>query len=168
MPGVPFVYYGEEIGIGGGTGLTGDTSLRVPMSWTGDSTRAGFTTGTPFRALAANVQLQNVAAQQGDAQSLLTHYRALMQLRRTRPSLLRGSYDDVRIDGQVLTFRRHFNGEETRAVINTGDTTRVAIPNLAPGAPYRTLFPVGGSVIVDATGTLMLDMPARSTLVIAP
>ncbi|MGH7712588.1 MAG: alpha-amylase family glycosyl hydrolase, partial [Gemmatimonadaceae bacterium] len=34
LPGVPFIYYGEEIGMAGGVGLTGDWKLRTPMSWT--------------------------------------------------------------------------------------------------------------------------------------
>lgn len=169
LPGVPFVYYGEEIGMGAGAGLTGDTRLRVPMSWTGDTARAGFTTGSPFRALAANVQTQNLAAQQADALSLWSHYRALIQLRRVRGSLSHGSYEEPRISGNVLTFRRRVNGEETVVVINTGEAVRTSIPNLLPGARYRVLFPASAAPVeVTPEGTLPLDLSARSTLVLAP
>ena len=36
-----FVYYGEEIGMAGASGLSGDPALRTPMSWTGSTTRHG-------------------------------------------------------------------------------------------------------------------------------
>jgi glycosidase len=169
LPGIPFVYYGEEIGMSAGAGLSGDSSLRVPMSWTGDAARAGFTTGSPFRALATNVQSQNLGAQQTDAQSLWSHYRALIQLRRTRASLSRGSYEEPRISGNVLTFRRQMSGEETLVMINTGEPVRASIPNLQPSVRYRVLLPASVTTVeVTADGTLTLDLPARSTLVLAP
>jgi alpha-amylase len=84
-PGVPFIYYGEEIGMARAPSLGGDAGLRTPMSWTADTTRAGFSTGTPFRALAGNVATHNVAAQEADPSSLLAHYRSLLALRRAAP-----------------------------------------------------------------------------------
>ncbi len=169
LPGVPFVYYGEEIGMGAGAGLTGDTSLRSPMSWTSDPVRGGFTSGTPFRALASNVRTQNVASQQADTQSLWSHYRSLIQMRRARASLSQGTYEIARVDGNVLTFRRRFGPEETFVAINTGEARRVQIPLLAPGVRYRTLYPLSDTIVTaGADGMLTLDLPAQSTLVFAP
>jgi alpha-amylase len=37
LPGTPFVYYGEEIGMAGAAALSGDPKLRTPMSWTAGS-----------------------------------------------------------------------------------------------------------------------------------
>ncbi|MBU6437287.1 MAG: alpha-amylase, partial [Betaproteobacteria bacterium] len=54
QPGIPFIYYGEEIGMADGQ-LAGDARLRTPMSWAGDARTAGFTTGQPYRGLSANV-----------------------------------------------------------------------------------------------------------------
>jgi hypothetical protein len=73
LPGRPFIYYGEEIGMGGNTSLSGDWALRTPMSWTAD--QSGFTSGTPWRALASNVATQNVAAS-ADPASIRAFYRA--------------------------------------------------------------------------------------------
>ncbi|MBL8765474.1 MAG: alpha-amylase, partial [Phycisphaerae bacterium] len=157
LPGVPFVYYGEEIGMGAGAGLTGDSSLRVPMSWTADPVRAGFTTGSPFRALAANVQSQNVAAQQADPQSLWSHYRALIQLRRARPSLGLGTFEIANVSGPVLTFRRRAGAEQTLVAINTGDATRVQVAHLTPGQQFRSLFPnTAMAATAGADGVLTL------------
>jgi hypothetical protein len=54
LPGTPFIYYGEEIGMAGARGLSGDPAIRGPYSWTGEPERAGFSTARPYRALAAN------------------------------------------------------------------------------------------------------------------
>ncbi|MEN8844800.1 MAG: alpha-amylase family glycosyl hydrolase, partial [Candidatus Arcticimaribacter sp.] len=45
LPGVPYLYYGEEIGM---VGEKPDENIRLPMQW--DTTpNGGFTTGTPWR-----------------------------------------------------------------------------------------------------------------------
>ena len=43
MPGIPFLYYGEEIGMAGAATLGGDARLRTPMSWSDCPHTAGFT-----------------------------------------------------------------------------------------------------------------------------
>ncbi|MCK7500396.1 MAG: hypothetical protein MZW92_66500 [Comamonadaceae bacterium] len=50
----------------GGGSLRGDPKLRTPMSWTGRTGTAGFTTGTPYRlAVGQRAATFNVAAQAG-------------------------------------------------------------------------------------------------------
>jgi glycosidase len=76
-PGTPFIYYGEEIGM---QGKKPDENIRLPMQWTSEA-NAGFTTGRPWRAPAKDFSAVNVDAQTGKPDSLLEHYRALIQLR---------------------------------------------------------------------------------------
>ena len=76
-PGVPFLYYGEEIGM---VGAGPDERLRTPMHWD-DSPTAGFTSASePWQPLVENVGFANVAAQTDDDESLLNHYREMIQL----------------------------------------------------------------------------------------
>ena len=90
-PGVPFLYYGEEVGM---SGTKPDERLRTPMHWDG-ARLAGFTTVvSPWQPLQAreNVASANVAAQTDDPDSLLSHYRSLIHLRNTYPALNRGGF----------------------------------------------------------------------------
>ncbi|MGH8030522.1 MAG: alpha-amylase family glycosyl hydrolase [Arenimonas sp.] len=154
QPATPFIFYGEEIGLAGAATLDGDRQLRVPMSWTGDARNAGFTTGTPFRALAANVATSNVAAGQVDAHSLLAHYRALLALRNTRPSLARGTYEHEFVRGKAYGFQRVHEGERTLVLVNYGARAVAVQPEgLSANARLRELLP--GNETVD-TGHVKL------------
>jgi len=77
LPGTPFIYYGEEIGM---TGTKPDENIRTPMQWT-EEEHAGFTKGTPWESLASNRSGRSVAEQSDDADSLLSTYRRLIHLR---------------------------------------------------------------------------------------
>jgi len=82
-PGIPFIYYGEEIGM---QGKKPDEQIRTPMQWT-DQKGAGFTTGTPWEPINSSYILINAAKQTGQSNSLLEYYRKLIQLRDTHSAL---------------------------------------------------------------------------------
>jgi alpha-amylase len=86
-PGVPFIYYGEEIGM---VGKKPDENIRRPMQWS-DAANAGFSGGKPWRPVDAGYPEVNVAAQTDDPASLLSHYRALIAIRNAHPALRTGS-----------------------------------------------------------------------------
>ncbi len=87
-PGVPFIYYGEEIGM---LGNKPDELLRTPMQWS-DGPNGGFTTGMAWEGLNANYRDVNVEYQDMDYDSLLNHYRKLVQLRNQHTQLQTGDY----------------------------------------------------------------------------
>jgi alpha-amylase len=76
-PGVPFIYYGEEIGM---VGQKPDELIRTPMQWTGKE-HAGFTDGTPWQRVNRDYPVKNVEDQLADPDSLLNFYKALIHLR---------------------------------------------------------------------------------------
>lgn len=86
-PGVPFIYYGEEIGQ---TGAGPHENIRRPMQWSGENSRVGFSASIPWNAAASDYETTNVAAQTDDPGSLLSLYRYLIQLRNEHAALRTG------------------------------------------------------------------------------
>jgi alpha-amylase len=170
LPGRPFIYYGEEIGMAGAASLTGDPRLRTPMSWTADATRAGFTTGTPYRALAANVATHNVAAQSADPNSLHSFYKAMLALRNTRPSIARGSYEGAFASGSLMGYRRVLGAERSVVLVNYGTSTATAaLSGLPAGAALASAYPSGGALVatVDSGGNATVNVDAQSVFVLS-
>jgi glycosidase len=119
QPGVPFIYYGEEIGM---MGAKPDERIRTPMQWGADETTGGFTSGTPWEALQEDAAEVNVAAQDADPDSLLSHYRDLIHLRAAHPALQHGDYVPVDSESrQVYSFLRRSDDETLLVVINLSD-----------------------------------------------
>jgi alpha-amylase len=114
-PGVPFLYYGEEIGM---VGLKPDERIRTPMQWAADD-KAGFTTGTPWEQLAATYAKYNVAGQTSEPDSLLSLYRTLIQLRNQHAALRVGSFTLVDSkSNKVLAFIRQSKEETLLVIVN--------------------------------------------------
>lgn len=120
-PGVPFVYYGEEIGM---TGTKPDEDIRRPMHWSGVNLRTGFTSGSPWRRAAKDYDERNVALQNDDPDSLLSHYRSLIQLRNDQKALRVGDWTpvDTANDG-VVAFLRHTDEETILVLVNVSHQT---------------------------------------------
>jgi len=141
LPGTPFVYYGEEIGLAGidGKDAKDDAPLRAPMSWT---PAGGFSDGAkPFRPLSLNRSRHNAQTQQREAGSLFNFYRELIALRRTSPALTLGRYEAGEVDGQLWRFERVQGRERVLVAINYGDKpAALALPTRA-----RALYPKGGA-----------------------
>jgi glycosidase len=118
-PGVPFLYYGEEIGHIGGKP---DENIRTPMQWS-DGDNAGFTTATvAWRAPQRNYRDVNVAAQTDDPDSLLSHYRRLIHARSTHETLRIGDWREVKVkDERIYAFLRHSDDETLLVLINLSD-----------------------------------------------
>lgn len=158
MPGQPFIYYGEEIGMNHSSGNSGDWALRAPMSWS-SSNSDGFSTATPFRAYAANRASHNVAAQQADSGSLLNYYKALIAARKANPPLRHGDLNLLRSD-TVLAFSRSYQGEQMVVVLNYANSGQTTDLSLSSGA--GTLQPLTGfgssNVAVAADGSCSLTL----------
>ena len=167
LPGRPFVYYGEEVGMGGGAGLTGDAKLRSPMPWTANASNAGFTNGTPYRALPANLASANVQAQAADPSSLLAHYKALMGLRKASPAIARGAYVAPFVTGQAMGFQRTLGTERVLVLLNYGSAAAsVDVSALPAGASLLATFPNGvAAASADSAGHARIDMPAQAVRV---
>ena len=169
LPGTPFIYYGEEVGMDGSATLTGDAGLRTPMSWTADAVNAGFSTAAPYRGLSANVATRNAAAEIADPASPYAFYKAMLALRNTRPSIATGSYEAAVASGSVMSFQRAAGAERTLVVINYGaSATAVDVAGLAANASAAALYPADGTTLTaSAGGVAHVTLAARQVRVFA-
>ena len=131
LPGVPFVYYGEEIGM---TGDKPDERLRTPMQWT-RAPAAGFTRGKPWEALQADSFTANVAVESRDTASLLSLYRRLMHMRAANSALRDGELVPVETGQEsVLAYIRR---DSARAVLVVANLSTTAAGGIAVPQGYR-------------------------------
>ena len=164
LPGTPFVYYGEEIGLAGADGKDAkdDAPLRSPMSWTPDG---GFTTGDqPFRPLSLNRSRHNAETQVREPDSLFNFYRTLIALRRQLPSLALGNYEADHVDGQVWSFQRVQGRQRCLVAINYGDQpASITVAGLSPAARAKAAYPRNAAALkADAAGQARIALPPLS------
>lgn len=161
LPGVPFLYYGEEVGILNGP-TSGDESKRTPMPWTPNG---GFSTATPWFQYAPGIATANVAAQTSDSTSLLSRYRNLIRVRKSSPALRNGALELLGSNGQVLAFLRRDAAETVLVAHNVSDSFATATGLNFAATAFETLFgdvtlsPGGGS------GSWSVSLPPRATMV---
>ena len=158
MRGTPFLYYGEEIGMGDTIIPAGESvdppasrvgpefqwwdrsQSRTPFPWSGGP-GAGFTTGRPWLRLGADSVTRNVAVQRADPDSVLACYRRLLQARREQRSLQDGRIEVVDLaDPAVLAYRRRGSGAEVLVMVafdRAGASVRVPAPR--SGAHWRAV-----------------------------
>lgn len=126
LPGLPFVYYGEEIGM---TGDKPDPRLRTPMHWT-RARAAGFTTGAPWEPLQPDSMIANVEALEPDPESLLNLHRRLIHERASNAALGSGRLVPLRTGSDAVAAYLRVDGQRAVLVVaNLGVTAahRIAI-----------------------------------------
>ncbi len=120
LEGSPFLYYGDEIGMGDNIWLPDRDSSRTPMQWTPDR-NAGFSTADPgklflpvVQSLVYNFNLINVESQLAQSRSLLHWVRNVIHVRKGHPTFGLGGLRTLTTDhDSVLAFLREYPGEGT-------------------------------------------------------
>lgn len=153
LPGVPTLYYGDEIGMV--DGLPPDPShnhdlrsdefsrdvTRTPMQWNGDkAASAGFTKPgvAPWVPVNADFRTRNVEDMQQNPRSILNFTKLLIELRKMVPAIERGSYVPMDSGAKgVLAFGRKLGVHQATVFLNfTGEAHEVRVPEATP----RLLF----------------------------
>ena len=121
LPGSPFLYYGDEIGMGDNIWLEDRDSSRTPMQWSPDR-NAGFSDADPgklylpvVQSLAFHYSSSNVETQLAQGTSLLHWVRNLIHLRKEHPVFGVGPLTVVSSDNpSVVAFVRDMPIEECK------------------------------------------------------
>ncbi len=162
MPGAPFIYYGDEIGMNYVEGLTsveggyGRTGSRAPMLWD-DSKNAGFSTADSNKLYMKQDDAPDrstAASQLEEKDSLLHEIKKLIGIRKEHPALLnKGEIEFVSAESYPLAYIRKSESERILVVINPANckvsfdfagATKSVIYSFGSLAEF-----VGGSVKVE-------------------
>ena len=156
LPGVPFIYYGDEIGMNylniptkeGGYFRTGS---RTPMQWTPGKNH-GFSDADPsklYLPVDTSEGAPDVESQLADKDSLLNTIKSLLALRHSTDDLkAEPNLEVVYAEGSVLVYKRG----GVLVGINTSSKP-ASVPVDFKGS--KTLFAVGGESSISG-GTLSL------------
>jgi glycosidase len=162
LPGTPFLYYGEEVGLQNGT-TDDDEAKRTPMPWDA-SPGGGFTTGTPWHRFAPGRDTVNVAVQTGDPASLLSHYRKLIRARHASPALSRGALSLLSSEGPILAFVSVERSERVLVVHNLGaESVKTSLPVAAKGSV--PLFTTPGASVALRDGEARFEIPGHGSAI---
>ncbi len=166
LPGSPFLYYGEEIGIQNGP-VPGDEAKRTPMPWD-NGPGGGFTTSmNPWYAFAPGRDSANVAAQIDNPASLLSHYRNLIRLRADSKALSHGSIEVLTsssMSASVLAYLRRSNDQLVLVAHNLSGAFASAGPYRINAMLAKSLFTTGTIPPPSGTsGQWNLSIPPHSS-----
>ena len=100
----------------------GRDGCRTPMVWESHQPNAGFSAGKPWLPVPADHITLAVNTQDGDAHSMLEHYRRMLAFRAAHPALIKGAIGFVAAEGDVVAFTRSQGNEHLLCVFNIGST----------------------------------------------
>ena len=118
MPGAPYLYYGEEIGM---LGLKPDENIREPFLWDEKSKDTGRTTWIE-PVYTNDKTVTPLAAQKLDPSSYFNHYKSLIALRNSHPALAIGSLDLLTEDlpKSIMAYMRKSGDQEILVLHHVG------------------------------------------------
>lgn len=137
LPGSPFLYYGDEIGMGDNIYLGDRDGVRTPMQWSADR-NAGFSQADFARLYFPLImdpvygyQAVNVEAQQRYGTSLLNWMREMIHLRKRHRVFGRGALSFIKPENRkVFAFTRSYLDETILCVFNLAQSAQPVELNL--------------------------------------
>lgn len=128
MPGVPFVYYGDEIGMDYITGLKSKeggynrTGSRTPMQWDNEKNHGFSQNDAPYLPTDSRENAPTVKAQLEDSDSLLAFMKRLVKLRKSTQTIWPSAEFEIVNAGYPFVFRRKHEGNTILIAINPSES----------------------------------------------
>lgn len=164
LPGNPFIYYGEEIGM---LGVKPDEGIREPMGWYAGGSGKGQTTWEK-RSHNEGSDASSVDNQMNKANSLLQNYRDLITVRNEVPALQNGAIREYSSDiAGIMAFERITTKERVLVVHNlSGQEQHMKLSTGDKAAAYS-------SILKDLSKSAALNgedltLPPYSTIILEP
>ncbi|MBE0700763.1 MAG: hypothetical protein IH571_03655 [Acholeplasmataceae bacterium] len=165
LPGSPFIYYGEELGMKGeryegiiipGYGTVYDEYRRQPFLW-GDERN---TTWLPSDG--SNTQVANAGTQQQDASSLYHAYKQMIAIRKDNPALMFGNNYVVYtvpnvVPAEIQAYVRYFMNDKVEQAVLVIHNMSDKVQSLDPIEHEAILY---GNFVMQPFETLILQIDA--------
>lgn len=111
LPGNPFLYYGEEIGM---RGSKPDEKIRVPFKWFEEAKAPQCS----WQSILNNFSTIPEEVQRTDPESLLSYYKSLIKVRHSSDALMKGGFEPVDSGNRaVVAWSRSFSSGETSETV---------------------------------------------------
>ena len=172
MPGVPIIWYGDEIGMHSFDDLNSKeggynrTGIRTPMQWTNE-TNAGFSTARPeelYLPIDPSPDRPTVFNQEKDPDSLLQRVRKLAAIRKTNPALQASAAFNILFaqPGMYPLVYQRGNDEESFiiAINPSSQNVEVDFPSHSSNLPQTIYGPDG--VFTHKNNLLNIHLPGVS------
>ncbi len=173
MPGIPFIYYGDEIGMDYIEGLPSKegayfrTGSRTPMQWN-SAKNADFSQCDPsslYLPVDSRKSAPNVESQIAQESSLLETVRRLIEVRKANPALCAdGDFTAVYVEPceYPFVYMRSNGSQKLLIAVNpAGKPVELSIQATWPASDARPLL-VKGSALYISNGCLKLQMDGVS------
>jgi maltose alpha-D-glucosyltransferase/alpha-amylase len=168
LPGVPIIYYGDEIGMGDNIELPDRIGLRTPMQWD-DSPESGFTDGAPIIPLVVGEfgpASVNVLSQQARPDSLFNSLRRMIRVRKAHPEFSLGSLEWIDVGNPSLAaYMRCLEGRRSLVLANLSSADMEASIPPSFAGPYTDML---AGIPVDLGNAMALRPFAYVWLQAAP
>lgn len=146
LPGNPFLYYGEELGM---LGEKPDEMIRTPFLWGGESAYDTAWIDDP-----QNAATPMLDAQKNDPDSMYAFYRRLIALRKANPALTQGGYEAVDLgNDSIMAYIREADGQKL-----------LVIHNFSPDAQTLRLSGYGVEAVLFSTEEVTADLTENAQL----
>lgn len=161
LPGNPFIYAGEEIGMQG----RGDHEhIREPFKWY-DLEGPSQTSWRPNLFNTGKWQ-PSVESQAEDPDSLLNHYRSLIHTRNSEPTLRYGSLIPVDVTNpRTIVFGREWQGKKAFVLHNISGSEQTALIDGVDLGALEVIFANAPYTADTEGGNLVITLAPYSTLI---
>lgn len=157
MPGAPYLYYGEEIGM---LGNKPDEHIREPFLWNVTEKDNGRATWIEPR-FSTEETVTPLALQRNDENSFFNHYKKSIDIRKNNEALILG---DLQLVSQsypkaIMAYKRVYNDQQVTVLHNiSGQELEVDHPENASEIiyQYRSVKINAGKVILPAYSSIVL------------
>ncbi|MBO4632796.1 MAG: hypothetical protein J5858_12805, partial [Lentisphaeria bacterium] len=173
LPGIPFIYAGDEIGmdnvygLGNKEGSYNRSVARTPMQWT-SAPDGGFSSALAedfYLPLDPSPDRPDVASQEEDPDSVLNLVRQLLKLRRDCPAAgNEGCFRVLYAEPETcpVIYLRQTDSESVLVAVNPSGNPVKATFGLADAGKYVRVFAADGVKLAEGYGESSMEMPSVS------